>query len=159
MSHCFRILGDDHINGCPVSKKVWHSKEPSLLNGHECQAWVKICSPSPVMVKSAYERKILERIEKPQTKNPTKLKYMYHELQPLQSSNHQIRDQNCHEQWRSFRLTVVPFYVPYIKFPSVHWDVKIMKYMTKDTLRGFVGLFDFFLNFHYYIKIVLFRHL
>ena len=84
---------------------------------------------------------------------------MYHELQPLQSSNHQICDQNCHEQWRSFRLTVVPFYVPYIKFPSVYWDVLIMKYITKDTLRRFVGLFDFFLNFHYYIKIVLFRHL
>ena len=25
------------INGCPVSKCLWHAKEPSLLNGHECQ--------------------------------------------------------------------------------------------------------------------------
>ena len=25
------------INGCPVSKKVWHAKEPSLFNGHKIQ--------------------------------------------------------------------------------------------------------------------------
>ena len=27
-----------NMNGCPVSEKVWHTKEPSLLNGHRCQA-------------------------------------------------------------------------------------------------------------------------
>ena len=25
------------IIGCPVSHKVWHAKEPSLLKGHECR--------------------------------------------------------------------------------------------------------------------------
>ena len=44
-----RVLGKDHyINGCSVSQKVWHIKEPSLLNGHECRVYVKFCSPSPV---------------------------------------------------------------------------------------------------------------
>ena len=47
------------INGCPVSKYVWHAKEPSLLNGHECRAGVNICSPSPVMVTSPGEWKII----------------------------------------------------------------------------------------------------
>ena len=44
----------------PVSQKLWHVKEPSLHNGHECWAWVKICSPSPAMVTSPYEWKILQ---------------------------------------------------------------------------------------------------
>ena len=42
------------INGCPLSQYVWHAKELSLFNGHECWAKVKICSPSPVMVTSPY---------------------------------------------------------------------------------------------------------
>ena len=33
---------------------MWHFKELSLLNGHECCVYVKICSPSPVMVTSLY---------------------------------------------------------------------------------------------------------
>ena len=33
------------LNGCSVSKQVWHAKEPSLLIGHECPTTVKICSP------------------------------------------------------------------------------------------------------------------
>ena len=33
---------------------------PSMLNGHKCRAYVKICSLSPVMVTSPYERKFLE---------------------------------------------------------------------------------------------------
>ena len=37
------------INGCPVPHVVWHAKDPSLLNGHECRASVKICSPLPAM--------------------------------------------------------------------------------------------------------------
>ena len=44
----------------PVSQKLWHVKEPSLHNGHECWAWVKICSPSLAMVTSPYEWKILQ---------------------------------------------------------------------------------------------------
>ena len=24
------------VNGCPVSQRVWHTKEPPLLNGHKC---------------------------------------------------------------------------------------------------------------------------
>ena len=32
-----RILGDNHINGCPVSLYVWHANEPLLLNGHDCR--------------------------------------------------------------------------------------------------------------------------
>ena len=30
------------INECYVSQNVWHAKEPSLLNGHELRAQVKI---------------------------------------------------------------------------------------------------------------------
>ena len=42
----------------PRYLKVWHVKEPSLLNGHTCRAIVKICSPSLVMLTSPYEWKI-----------------------------------------------------------------------------------------------------
>ena len=38
------------INGYSVSQQVWHSKEPSLLNGHKCRTQVKRCSPSAAMV-------------------------------------------------------------------------------------------------------------
>ena len=38
------------VNGYSVSQQVWHSKEPSLLNGHKCRTQVKRCSPSPAMV-------------------------------------------------------------------------------------------------------------
>ena len=40
------------INGCPVSQQLWHAKEPSLLS--KCRAQVKICSPSPVMLRSQF---------------------------------------------------------------------------------------------------------
>ena len=39
----------------------------SVLNDYECRVWVKICSPSPVLVTSPNEWKILEWNEKPQT--------------------------------------------------------------------------------------------
>ena len=32
------VLGDDHYKRMPLSQYVWHAKEPSLLNGHECRA-------------------------------------------------------------------------------------------------------------------------
>ena len=41
-----------NIKGRPVSQQVWHVKEHSLLNGHECRAKVKICSPSLAIVTS-----------------------------------------------------------------------------------------------------------
>ena len=44
----FQLYGD-------LSQQVLHSKEPSLLNGHDCRAQINICSPSPVMVTSPYE--------------------------------------------------------------------------------------------------------
>ena len=50
---------------------MWHAKEPSLLNGHECRAKVNICSPSPVLMPSPYEWKILEWDEKTQTNEQT----------------------------------------------------------------------------------------
>ena len=53
----------------PRAKVVWHAKEPSLLNGHERRAMVKICSPSPVMVTYPYESKILKWDGKPNTNN------------------------------------------------------------------------------------------
>ena len=59
------------INECPLSQWVWHSKEPLLLNGHKSREWVKICNPSPAMVTSPYEWKILQRDEKPQTNKQT----------------------------------------------------------------------------------------
>ena len=34
---CHRSSRMTIINGCPVSQYVWHPKEPSLLNGHECR--------------------------------------------------------------------------------------------------------------------------
>ena len=46
---------------------MWHAKEPSLLNGHERRASVKICSPSTAIVSSPYKWKILEWNENPQT--------------------------------------------------------------------------------------------
>ena len=55
------------INCRPVSQWVWHFKEPSLLNAHKCRVLVKICSPSPLMVTSPNEWKILEWDEKTQT--------------------------------------------------------------------------------------------
>lgn len=36
-------------NGCPISQKVLHAKESSVLKGHECQVWVIIYSPSPAL--------------------------------------------------------------------------------------------------------------
>ena len=39
---------------------VWQAKESSLINGHECQALVKICSHSLVMLTFPYEWKILK---------------------------------------------------------------------------------------------------
>ena len=54
------------VNVRLVSSCVWHVKEPSLLNGHECRAWVKICSPS--LVTSPYEWNIIEWYEKLQRK-------------------------------------------------------------------------------------------
>ena len=50
---------------------MWHAKESSLLNGHECRAYVKICSPSPAMVLSPYEWEIVEWDNKPLTKKQT----------------------------------------------------------------------------------------
>ena len=51
-------------NGYPVSLQVWLAKEPSMLNGPDCQAKLKICSPSPVMVTSLSEQtKLMDVIE------------------------------------------------------------------------------------------------
>ena len=36
---------------------VWHAKEAALLNGHKCQAYVQIFSPSPAMLTSPNETK------------------------------------------------------------------------------------------------------
>ena len=44
----FQLYGDG-------SHQLWDAKEPSLLNGLDCRAQVKICSTSPVMVTSPYE--------------------------------------------------------------------------------------------------------
>ena len=42
---CVSVKGPQSIiNGCPVSQQMWHPKDPSLLNGHECRAKVEICS-------------------------------------------------------------------------------------------------------------------
>ena len=68
---CHRSSEMTILNGRPVSQQVWHVREPSLLNGHECRTQVKICSPSPAMVTSPYEKKILEWDEKLQTNKQT----------------------------------------------------------------------------------------
>ena len=67
------------INGCPVSQKMWHAKELSVLSGHKCRAYVKICSPSPAMVTSSNEGKILQWNENKQT-NKTKAYLFHHHL-------------------------------------------------------------------------------
>ena len=36
---CHRSLEMTIIKGWPLSQYMWHVKEPSLLNGHECQAY------------------------------------------------------------------------------------------------------------------------
>ena len=36
---CHRSLEMTIIKGWPMSQYMWHVKEPSLLNGHECQAY------------------------------------------------------------------------------------------------------------------------
>ena len=50
-----------------MSQKVSHVLELLLLNGHKCGAKVKTCKPSPSMVTSPYEWKILEWDENKQT--------------------------------------------------------------------------------------------
>ena len=47
-------------------------KEPSIFNGHVGRAQFKICCPSPVMVTSPYERKILQWRKKQKKKNINK---------------------------------------------------------------------------------------
>ena len=47
--------------------------QTSLLNGHEYRAWVIICSPSPIMVTSPNEWKILEWYEKHRQTQPPSL--------------------------------------------------------------------------------------
>ena len=50
------VLGDDHCKRMPrVTVGVACAKEHSLLNGHECLAWVKICSPSPTKMLNPYK--------------------------------------------------------------------------------------------------------
>ena len=71
------------INGCSVSQLVWHVKEPSLLNGHECRAKLKIFRPSPAMVTSPNEWKKFEWDEKLQikkTKKTNKYEYLRNKL-------------------------------------------------------------------------------
>ena len=60
----------------PVWQWVWHVKELSLLNGHECRAQVKICSPSPAMVTSTYKCKILEWEDKLQQNKQNSYEYI-----------------------------------------------------------------------------------
>ena len=57
------------INGFPVSQKVWHAKEFSLLDVHEYREKVKICSPSPVVVTSPYEGKFSSEMINPKQTN------------------------------------------------------------------------------------------
>ena len=57
------------IMGRPLSHQMWSYKEFSLLNGNKCRTWVKIWSPSPVMVMSPNELKNIEWDEKLQTNN------------------------------------------------------------------------------------------
>ena len=63
-----RILIDDHYKNAPC-----HSRCGTQKNSHWSMAisveHVKMCSPSPVMVTSTYEWKILEWVEKPQPTN------------------------------------------------------------------------------------------
>ena len=61
------------INGFPVSQQIWHAKEHSLLNGHECREKVKIWSQSPVKVMSPYEWKISSCGVKPPKSKDTNL--------------------------------------------------------------------------------------
>ena len=40
--------------------KICHAKEPSMLHGDELRVYIKICSPSTVLVTFPYEWKILD---------------------------------------------------------------------------------------------------
>ena len=54
-----RVLRDDHLNGWPVSRY-----RCGTLKKTRCSIYVKICSPSPAMVTSPNEWKILKWDEK-----------------------------------------------------------------------------------------------
>jgi hypothetical protein len=54
-------FGWDQKNRCPVSKQVWHDKDPFLLKGPERRALTKICSLIPAMVMSSSKWKFLEQ--------------------------------------------------------------------------------------------------
>jgi hypothetical protein len=58
-----RSFGWDRENRGEVSQQVWHDKDPSLLRSKALSAEhrPKFCSPSPAIMKSSYEWKILER--------------------------------------------------------------------------------------------------
>ena len=60
------------INGCAMPQWIWRAKEPSLFKGYECRAYVKICSPSPVIVTSPYDWIIIEWDNKHTTKQTNK---------------------------------------------------------------------------------------
>ena len=53
---CVSVMGPRrwYYKRMPHVTECVHAKEPSLLNGHECWAYVKIISPSPVIVMSPY---------------------------------------------------------------------------------------------------------
>ena len=82
------------INGCPVSHYLWHSKEPSLLNGHNWRAKIKICGPSPAMVTSQNKWKILEWNEKLQTS-----KHFSHNY--CRTWTHCANSRCCHPPWNA----------------------------------------------------------
>jgi hypothetical protein len=49
-SENYRSFGYDFDNGGPVSQKVWHVKEPSLLKAVSANRRSKFAALSPVMV-------------------------------------------------------------------------------------------------------------
>ena len=87
---------------------MWRAKEISLLNYHECRAYVKIYSPSPTMVTSPYGWKILEWDEKSQNKPKTQNKTKQYSPGPLgytycfqNSTVKWIYDNTEHGYWRA----------------------------------------------------------
>jgi hypothetical protein len=63
-------FGWDRKKRGPVSRRVWHDKDPSLLKSAERRP--KFCSPSPVKVTSLYKWNILERDVKQWINNQSK---------------------------------------------------------------------------------------
>ena len=111
------------INGCPVSQWVWHDKEPTLLNGHDCRAKVKIWSSSLSMVTYPYDWKIFKWDDKPQT---NKHGFEHLNTPPPPKKN-----------LAGMKAPVVPALAPFDSFTPMKWQATRWPLVTLHTIIDF----------------------